>query len=202
MSDGRPSSARASKGYVLGVTVLGAGILAWAVTDVIRHPVGLPWLFLVALTLLSGWATLRIPAMPISFSISDTFIMASALLFGPAAGAITAALDGLVLSYRMAFSTRTLGRVLFNIATLAIATWVAAQAYFALAGSHSLLDGPLAALRHLVGLLAHDPINPPLAAGEIVTTGTLTRAMPVKPGETWSTALHGIPLDGIRLRFA
>jgi 2-keto-4-pentenoate hydratase len=65
----------------------------------------------------------------------------------------------------------------------------------------NVLDGPLSALRHLVGLLAHDPINPPLAAGEIVTTGTLTRAMPVKPGETWSTALHGIPLDGIRLRF-
>jgi 2-oxo-3-hexenedioate decarboxylase len=65
----------------------------------------------------------------------------------------------------------------------------------------NVLDGPLAALRHLVGLLANDKINPPLAAGEIVTTGTLTRAMPVKPGETWSTALHGIPLDGIRLRF-
>jgi 2-keto-4-pentenoate hydratase len=66
----------------------------------------------------------------------------------------------------------------------------------------NVLDGPLAALRHLVGLLAHDEVNPPLAAGEIVTTGTLTRAMPVKPGEAWSTALHGIPLDGIRLRFA
>ena len=65
----------------------------------------------------------------------------------------------------------------------------------------NVLDGPLAALRHLVGLLARDPINPPLAADEIVTTGTLTRAMPVKPGETWSTALHGIQLDSIRLRF-
>ena len=65
----------------------------------------------------------------------------------------------------------------------------------------NVLDGPLAALRHLVGLLAHDRIHPPLAAGEIVTTGTLTRAMPVKPGETWSTSLHGIPLDGARLRF-
>ena len=65
----------------------------------------------------------------------------------------------------------------------------------------NVLDGPLAALRHLVGLLAQDPTNPLLAAGEIVTTGTLTRAMPVKPRETWSTALHRIPLDGIRLRF-
>ena len=65
----------------------------------------------------------------------------------------------------------------------------------------NVLGGPLSALRHLVGLLAHDRVNPPLAAGEIVTTGTLTRAMPIAPGETWSTALHGIPLDGIRLRF-
>lgn len=66
----------------------------------------------------------------------------------------------------------------------------------------NVLDGPLAALRHLVGLLAHDEVNPPLTAGEIVTTGTLTRAMPIKSGETWSTALQGIPLEGIRLRFA
>jgi 2-keto-4-pentenoate hydratase len=65
----------------------------------------------------------------------------------------------------------------------------------------NVLDGPLSALRHLVGLLAHDGVNPPLAAGEIVTTGTLTRAMPVQAGETWSTALHGIALDGIRLTF-
>jgi 2-oxo-3-hexenedioate decarboxylase len=65
----------------------------------------------------------------------------------------------------------------------------------------NVLDGPLSALRHLVGLLAHDGINPPLAAGEIVTTGTLTRAMPVKSGETWSTPLHNIGLDPIRLRF-
>ena len=65
----------------------------------------------------------------------------------------------------------------------------------------NVLGGPLSALRHLAGLLASDPVNPPLAAGEIVTTGTLTRAMPVRPGETWSTRLDGIALDGIRLTF-
>jgi 2-keto-4-pentenoate hydratase len=65
----------------------------------------------------------------------------------------------------------------------------------------NVLDGPLAALRHLIGVLARDPVNPPLEAGEIVTTGTLTRAMPVKPGEIWSTCLYGVPVAGIRLRF-
>jgi 2-keto-4-pentenoate hydratase len=67
--------------------------------------------------------------------------------------------------------------------------------------AENVLGGPLAALRHLVGLLAADAANPPLAAGEIVTTGTLTRAMPVNAGEAWSTALHGFPLEGIALRF-
>jgi 2-keto-4-pentenoate hydratase len=67
--------------------------------------------------------------------------------------------------------------------------------------SENVLGGPLSALRHLVGLLAGDAINRSLVAGEIVTTGTLTRAMPVQSGETWTTQLDGIALDGIRLRF-
>ena len=56
-------------------------------------------------------------------------------------------------------------------------------------------------MRHLVKLLARDPDNLPLAAGEIVSTGTLTRALPVKPGETWTTNLKDIALEGISLRF-
>ena len=65
----------------------------------------------------------------------------------------------------------------------------------------NVLDGPLSALRHLVGLLARDPGNSPLAAGDIVTTGTLTRALAIAPGETWTTALDGLDLDGIGVRF-
>ncbi|WP_375459040.1 hypothetical protein [uncultured Enterovirga sp.] len=65
-----------------------------------------------------------------------------------------------------------------------------------------LVGGPLAALRHLVGVLARDPASPPLGAGEIVSTGTLTRALPVAPGETWSTRVRGLPLQGIRVTLA
>ena len=63
-----------------------------------------------------------------------------------------------------------------------------------------MLDGPLNALRHLVELLAAEHDNPPLAAGEIVTTGTLTRALPVAPGETWTTELFGVALPGLSVR--
>jgi 2-oxo-3-hexenedioate decarboxylase len=65
----------------------------------------------------------------------------------------------------------------------------------------NVLDGPLFALRHLAETLAQDPLSPRLAAGEIVTTGTLTRAFPVAAGEEWSTKLEGVPLEGVRIRF-
>jgi 2-keto-4-pentenoate hydratase len=64
----------------------------------------------------------------------------------------------------------------------------------------NVLDGPLNALRHLVELLAAEHDNPPLAAGEIVTTGTLTRALPIAPGETWTTELFGVALPGLSVR--
>lgn len=67
--------------------------------------------------------------------------------------------------------------------------------------ARNVLGGPLSALRHFVGVLAQDDLNPGLAAGEIITTGTLTKAMPIKPGERWTTRVSGIPLGGIDIRF-
>jgi 2-keto-4-pentenoate hydratase len=67
--------------------------------------------------------------------------------------------------------------------------------------SSNVLGGPLSAVRHLVELLSRDPDNPPLSAGEIVASGTLTRVLPVKAGETWTTKLNGIGLEGISLLF-
>ena len=66
----------------------------------------------------------------------------------------------------------------------------------------NVLDGPLSTLRHLVDVLAHDAGNPPLAAGEIVTTGTLTRALPIAAAQTWSTELRGIGLAGLKVRLS
>ena len=63
-----------------------------------------------------------------------------------------------------------------------------------------VLGGPLRALGFLVETLAADPEAEPLRAGEIVTTGTLTDAQPVRPGERWTTALDGIDLPGLDLR--
>jgi len=68
-------------------------------------------------------------------------------------------------------------------------------------GGALVLDSPLLALRHLVELLANDSRNQPLRAGETISTGTLTLAMQVSAGESWTTKVSGIPLEGITLRF-
>ena len=65
----------------------------------------------------------------------------------------------------------------------------------------NVLGSPLAALGHLVEALARQPGAAPLAAGEIISTGTLTDAHPVRPGETWSTRLAGLPIAGLSVRF-
>ncbi|MDG4649197.1 fumarylacetoacetate hydrolase family protein [Roseibacterium sp. SDUM158017] len=59
--------------------------------------------------------------------------------------------------------------------------------------------GPVAALAHLARLVAETADAAPLAAGELVTTGTLTRALPVSPGETWRASFDGLPLDPIEV---
>ena len=61
----------------------------------------------------------------------------------------------------------------------------------------NVLDGPIQALAHLVEVLGRDSRNPPLRAGEMVTTGTLTRAFPVFPGERWTTRIEGFDLPGL-----
>ena len=63
------------------------------------------------------------------------------------------------------------------------------------------LGHPASALAHLAAVLARQPQFEPLAAGEIITTGTLTAAMPIKPGEVWSSEYDGLPVTGLQLTF-
>lgn len=66
--------------------------------------------------------------------------------------------------------------------------------------ARNVLGGPLSALRDVVEVLAKDQVNPPLAAGEFITTGTVTRAFPIARGEVWSSAFTGAPFEGLTLR--
>lgn len=66
-------------------------------------------------------------------------------------------------------------------------------------GGEKVLGSPLASLAHLIEVLARRPGAPQLTAGEIVTTGTLTGAPLISPGERWATTIEGIDLPGFEL---
>jgi len=61
----------------------------------------------------------------------------------------------------------------------------------------NVLGSPVLSLGHLADVLRQQPEAEPLSAGEIVTTGTLTSALAVKPGETWSVKVTGIELPSL-----
>lgn len=65
-----------------------------------------------------------------------------------------------------------------------------------------VLGGPLSALRSMVDGMAMRPMSRSLEASDLITTGTVTRAFPVAPGERWTSRLSGLPLAGMDVRFS
>ena len=86
---------RPGKLYVLTIFGLGAIVIARSLYELQIDPVSSQWLILAGLTLVSGSATLRLPTIPATISISETFVFTAVLLFGPAAGTLIVALDSL-----------------------------------------------------------------------------------------------------------
>src|SRR5436309_5685844 len=101
--------------YVAAVIAVGLVIIGWSLITAIAAPPGLEWFTLAALTLLTGSFTVKVPSLSARFSVSETFVFASGLLFGPAAGTLTVVLDALVMSFWLR-STRSFSRILFNVA--------------------------------------------------------------------------------------
>ncbi len=64
---------------------------------------------------------------------------------------------------------------------------------------NAVLDGPLNALRLWVDAMAVQPQQWPIGPGDVVTTGTLTDAWPLQPGQSWQTHLSDTRLSGLRL---
>lgn len=125
---------RIGRVYLWAVPVAGLLTLVWAVRDLTAHPPSNYWIALAVLTALTGSFTVKIPGMVARLSVSEPFVFASALLFGPAAGTVTVAIDACVMSLRLMPSLRTPHRILFNVGTLVVSVALAAAIFFQLAG--------------------------------------------------------------------
>ena len=130
--------------YLVAVFVAGCFVLAQSVLTLRTTQPPLQWWALVALTLISGSAVLKIPSVSVNFSISDIFTLTAAVVFGPAAGTAIVAIDSLVISECLKRSTGlTLEKFLFNAAAPPVAMWISAQVFFRASGIQPLYIHPL-----------------------------------------------------------
>jgi diguanylate cyclase (GGDEF)-like protein/putative nucleotidyltransferase with HDIG domain len=134
---------RKTKAYVLGVILVGIVAVIASVYSLITDPIPQihQWFLLAALTLISGSATVRLPSIPATISISEVFVFTSVLLFGTSAGTITVALDALVMSFWLAKKQNEIQRVLFNVSGTAAACWAGSQVFFWISGLLPLIEG-------------------------------------------------------------
>ncbi len=131
-------------GQVYLILVATAGLLAvfHSLYWLIAEPVQYQWFVLAGLTLLSGSFTVKIPGISARLSVSEVFVFAAVLLFGPAAATMIVVLDSLVISFWL--KRRLYGplRILFNMAAPAVSIWAASHVFFWLAGIQPLSEAP------------------------------------------------------------
>lgn len=140
--------------YLATVIVAGLSVVLHSLYTLYKYPVGYEWFLLAGLTLLSGSFTVKVPTIPARLSVSETFVFAAVLLYGPAAATMVVALDSLVISLWIYRTSRRGIRVLFNLSAPAVAVWIAAQVFFRLAGIEPLVRAPQPILSLLFPLLA------------------------------------------------
>jgi putative nucleotidyltransferase with HDIG domain len=130
--------------YVLTVFCAGCIVLGLSTLELWGMRLPVQWWALVGVTLVSGSAVLKVPGVPVNFSISDVFTLTSAVLFGPAAGTVMVAIDSLAISVRLARTGQLpLERLLFNAAAPPLAMWLSARTFVFASGIGPLFQRSL-----------------------------------------------------------
>jgi len=116
-------------------------------------PVRPSWFVLAVLTLLSGSFTVRIPKIPARLSVSETFVFAAVLMFGPAAATVIVVLDTLVISFWLGRRANPLSRLLFNVSAPAVAIWLSSYCFYFVTRIDPLSVAPLPVITLVFPLL-------------------------------------------------
>jgi len=62
------------------------------------------------------------------------------------------------------------------------------------------LRSPARSLGELAAAISRQPDAEPLAAGELVSSGTLTTSTPIAAGQLWQATVDGLKLGGLMLQ--
>jgi len=119
------------KHYLALVFAGGAGALVYSLTQLPAAPNRLEWLLFAALGVVTGSFTMKVAAVSATITVSDTFFIASTLLFGPAPPTVALGLASAIVSWRRGHS---FDRLAFNTCAPSLSMWLAGQTFFLLAG--------------------------------------------------------------------
>jgi putative nucleotidyltransferase with HDIG domain len=141
----RSNGDRLLRVYVGSVVAAGVAVLALALASLRYAPHPLEWLLFALLALVTGSFSVAFVSVAASITVSDTFVIASTLLFGPAPATIALAADCVILSWR-----RKVGwtRLAFNAAGPPLSLWCSAKVFFLVTGIPPLAvsDAPVSRL--------------------------------------------------------
>jgi putative nucleotidyltransferase with HDIG domain len=121
-----------TQAYIAVIVAAGSVTVVHSFVQLYLHKVGWTWTILALLTLVSGSATVNLPALPATVSVSETFVFTSVLLFGPAAGTLTVALDALIISFWSFRKGHSHYKILFNVCAVSLTLWFASHLYYQL----------------------------------------------------------------------
>jgi putative nucleotidyltransferase with HDIG domain len=131
MADSAPLNSRA-RTFGWGTAIAGLVVLGLSLRHLLTTSIDQQWTVLAVLAALSGVAVLRLHAAPATFSFGDTFSFAAMFLYGPAAGAVTAALDSLASDLRLGRLSPV--QLVFNVAAPSLSMWMAGTIVFQIVG--------------------------------------------------------------------
>jgi putative nucleotidyltransferase with HDIG domain len=142
-----------AQAFIATVGCFGLLVIGHSVYTLYSVPVSSQWFLLAALTLLSGSITIKLPSVPATISVSETFVFTSVLLFGTAAGTVTVTLDGLIISLWLQRNKLEFHKLIFNTTAPALSIWIAAEMFFRFTGSSPLDHSAASVAALLPGLL-------------------------------------------------
>jgi len=143
-----------SRLYFWSMVAIGTTVSGFAVYRIYSGDTPYQWLILAGLTIVTGSLTIKLPGVNSKISLSDTLICVNLVLFGPAAGTITAALDGIFGSVRAKTASRRLEFALFNASSMAASASLGGLAFSSLVGKPVLYRVPMTPLGSLLPALA------------------------------------------------
>ena len=145
------SLSRPGRAYVLAVVAVGGGLILTSIIQLVLEATTPYWVIVAVLTLCSSPLSLRVPSLKASVTVTEPFVFAAALLFGPAAATVIIALDGLFVTVWA--KRRNLHRALFNIGEPAISVWLTAQLFYVVSGVQPLFGSTVGLGQLLVPVL-------------------------------------------------